>query len=74
MWKKINVPTDKIPALIAAARNDVKMGFEVLEKMRYVFLLENSNIIHCLTPYDFLDNLTNDMKFKVLSVYQVLEN
>lgn len=73
-WKKqTRIFTEELPTFIETLNKLIKAGAPQLEQIRFVYLLEDSNIPQCLTPLDFYNSLVNEPKIKLFYIYQVLE-
>ena len=74
-WKKQKqIFIEELPAFIETLGKLIQKGNSTLETMRFVYLLEDSDIPQCLTPFDFYDSLNDKPKIKLFYIYQVLEN
>lgn len=71
---KIPIAIDLIPQWVEKIKKDIDEGAPFLGNLRFIFLLEEDKIVYCYTPFDFIDNYSEDVKFKTFIVYQVLEN
>ena len=72
-YKIIPITNEKIPLVISQLDKDVKNGNPALDNMRCIYTEEDSNIIHLLSVFDFID-LNPRPKIKSLMISQVLEN
>ena len=72
-WHKTNIQLENLPKLIKQIEEGIKVGNTALEIMRCVYTTED-NLVHCLTPFDFIDSFNEDLKIKTFYLYQVLEN
>ena len=72
-WHKFQIELGKLPILIKQFENSIKKGEEVLETIRCLYITED-NIIHLLTPFDFVDTFNDAIKIKSFYTYQVLDN
>ena len=73
-WHKYNIEISQLPKLIKQMEIAVKNGDPTLEHLYCVYTIEESNLIYCLTPFDFIDKNIEELKIKTFSTYQVLEN
>lgn len=74
-WKKQKrIFIEELPTFVETLEKLIKAGNSTLETLRFVYQLEDSNIIYCLTPFNFYDSLYNKPKIQLFYVYQVLEN
>ena len=71
--KMTHIPADKISFVISQLDKDVRNGNPALDNMRCIYIEEDSNIIHLLSVFDFID-LNPRPKIKSLMISQVLEN
>ena len=72
MWKCLKT-SNNISQIIEQIQNDIKNGSPVLENLRFVFTTIDNEFIHMLTPFDLIDNYTEN-QIKLISLYQVLNN
>ena len=72
-WKKNRVYIEDLPKLVNQFKMSIKNGDPILERIRCVYVKEDSDLINCLTPFDFIDELNKDLKIQSFSTYQVLE-
>ena len=71
--KITHIPNDKISFVISQLDKDIRNGNPSLDSIRCIYTEENSNIIHLLSPFDFVD-LNPRPNIKSFTIGQVLEN
>ena len=73
MWKIRHIPSKDIPSMIEQFNIQVKEGNPVLELMRCIYKIDNSNIIYLSTLFDFLDIFPTST-ITSLSIGQMIKN
>lgn len=68
-----HISNDKIPYVVSQLDKDIRNGNPAIDNIRCIFIEENSNIIHMLSAFDFVD-LVPRPNIKSLMISQVLEN
>ena len=71
-WHKSEIKLEQLPNLINQIKKSIQDGDKVLETIHCVYIGED-NILYFLTPFDFIDNINEDLKIKAFYMYQVLE-
>jgi len=71
-WHKSVIDLDKIPNLIIQIKQAIKNADPVLETLRCVYITDDQ-LIHYLTPFDFINTINDDLHIKAFYNYQVLE-
>ena len=72
-WHKTIINLDKIPDLIIQIKQAIKNADPILETLRCVYITDDQ-LIHYLTPFDFIDIFNENLQIKVFYTYQVLDN
>jgi len=72
-WHKSEIKLENLPILIDQIKKSIQEGESVLETIRCVYKEDGDNILHLLTPFDFIDAFNEDLKIKTFCMYQVLE-
>ena len=73
-WHKTEVKIENLPMLINQIKKSIQEGESILEKLRCVYEEDGDDILHLLTPFDFVDTFDENLKIKTFCMYQVLEN
>lgn len=73
MWKIRHIPSQDIPSMIEQFNIQVKEGNPILEFMRCIYKIDNSNIIYLSTLLDFLDIFPTST-ITSLSIGQMIKN
>lgn len=69
-WKKITQSFDVIVATIAKC---IKDGDIIIEKLRCVYSIDDSNIIYNLSALDFADLKLQKEAIKKITLYQLID-
>ena len=72
MWNSTTIKYN-IEAALKNLEMNVKNGNPELENIRCVFTTDEDNIVHMLTPFDFVD-LDPRPNIKSFSIYQAFKN
>ena len=73
-WYKSEIKIENLPKFINQLKKSIQEGESVLEKLRCMYQEDGDNMLHLLTPFDFIDTFNENLKIKTFCVYQVLEN
>lgn len=69
-WKKITQSFDEIINILS---NGVIKGDDKIKQMRCVFSTNDSNIIHSLSAFDFIDLEPPKDTIKKITLYQLID-
>ena len=69
MWKKTDVPIEKLPDIIKQLNLAIANGDNILEQMMCIYKLENSAVMYLRTPWDFIDDMKQLKPIKEFYLY-----
>jgi hypothetical protein len=70
MWKRTMVPIENLPMTIKNIEQAVKNGEKSLEKIRCVYILNDTPVVHSRMPWDFLDETQKQLSIKEFYLYR----
>jgi len=70
MWKRTMVPIEDLPMTVKRIEQAVKNGEKSLEKIRCVYILNDTPVVQSRMPWDFLDEAQKQLNIKEFYLYR----
>ena len=73
MWKKTEIPINQLNTFIERLKTQINNGADYIERMRCVYWIKDLDIIQCVMPYDFIDDLKTKPDIVKFQLYQLID-